>query len=77
MIKPCPWCKKPVRHIKYFEICNFDHTGKMYEITKELPAERIECSNVHCYVRPNLIRINTGDAIKIWNTWNCNGEISG
>jgi hypothetical protein len=73
-IKSCPWCKEPVRYTKYFELCDFDHNGRLYDDIQELPAERIECSNVHCPIRPNLTRINTNDAIKIWNTWNYNLE---
>ena len=66
-IEPCPWCKESPRCSQQTLLCNYDHAGNHYEDIREIPAERIECSNVMCKVRPSLTRINTNDAIKVWN----------
>ena len=66
-LEPCPWCKELPRYRQQTRWCNYDDDGMSYINIIELPAEHIECSNVKCQVRPNLTRINTNDAIKVWN----------
>jgi hypothetical protein len=69
LLKQCPWCKNIPTYKKYNAWWNYDHTGKSYDNIISLPTESIECVNVHCKVRPNITRINTNDAIDIWNNW--------
>ena len=66
-LEACPWCNEPPRYRRQTLLCNYDHAGNHYEDIREIPAEIIECSNVKCKVRPHLTRINTDDAIKVWN----------
>jgi len=66
-LEPCPWCKELPRYSQQTLLCNYDHAGNHYDDIREIPAERIECSNVKCKVRPDLTRINTNDAVEIWN----------
>ena len=65
---PCPWCgEKPCYRIVTSQQ-NYDHAGNYYPEVKELPTEIISCMNVaECKVRPELIRVNSGDAVQIWN----------
>lgn len=34
---------------------------------KDHPAERIVCVNTECQVRPRLDRVDSGDAVEVWN----------
>jgi len=63
----CPWCKGLPRYSQQTLLCNYDLAGNYYDDITELPAEIIECVNVKCKVRPNLTRINTNDAVEVWN----------
>ena len=66
-INNCPWCKRKPEYMKTTLCANYDDAGNRYKTLRDLPTEHIECVNTDCEVRPHLIRINTGDAFKIWN----------
>jgi len=66
-LKSCPWCKEPPRYKQQTRWLDFDDNGTSYRKITELPVEIIECSNVKCKIRSSLTRVNTNDAIEVWN----------
>jgi hypothetical protein len=67
-IKPCPFCGGKVSFREHTVSQNFDSTGASWDTIQELPEQTIECNNTNiCNIRPRLSRVNTGDAITIWN----------
>ena len=66
-LEPCPWCKESPRYRQQTRWYNYDDAGMSYVNIIELSAEIIECPNVKCKIRPALTRINTNDAIEVWN----------
>jgi hypothetical protein len=74
-IKHCPWCKQIPIYKKLIFEANYDHAGNKYQYLKRIPTEIIECNNTDCFVRPRLIRMNTNDALKIWNNQSKNSDV--
>jgi len=68
-LKCCPWCKQLPSHKKLKCCQDFDDAGNSYPKLTILPSEIIECANPLCKVRPRLERVNTNDAVSIWNMW--------
>ena len=66
--KPCPFCGAEATYTEITFCANFDDAGHHWLSLRDMPAEKIECNNLKCYVRPDMIRVNTGDAIQKWNT---------
>lgn len=66
-LKPCPWCKQTPVFIKSTSCQSYDDTGKYYSGCVNLPHEVVQCNNVHCACRPRICRVNTSDAITLWN----------
>jgi hypothetical protein len=67
-IKPCPFCGGKV-NLREHTVCQtFDSAGMSWDTLQNLPEQTIECNNIGvCAIRPRLSRVNTGDAIDIWN----------
>ncbi len=67
-LKPCPFCgaKPDLRKLQALQ--NYDDNGNLWPGMRTLPEDIIGCINISgCDVRPRLMRVNTKDAVKIWN----------
>lgn len=67
----CPFCGTPVRLKHTVSYSNWNHKGEggtYFDPITARPTEEIRCPNVHCAVRPWVSRIETGDAVQLWNT---------
>lgn len=66
-LKPCPFCGAKAVLTNTFWWANYDHNQQHWKTMRNIPVEMVDCSNTQCHVRPHLTRMNTKDAVKIWN----------
>ena len=68
-ITSCPFCGVAPDYAETVFCSNWNHVTDETGELKNRKAERIDCNNVRgCRVRPKLLRVETGDAIEVWNT---------
>ena len=67
-IAPCPWCKVYPVLDNTTSFCNFSDKDNELGALQLRATQVIECNNVQCPVRPRISRIETYDALELWNT---------
>lgn len=71
----CPWCSEKPHYYEGHLLTNMSHKfGTQYgvENVRDRETQSIECRNLQCPIRPRLMRIESGDAVTIWNSYEDN-----
>jgi hypothetical protein len=65
---PCPWCGNTPDYKTLMHCQSWNDCGITRGAHTDREAEVIECVNTKCPVRPKLTRVQSDDAVQIWNT---------